>query len=211
MTYAELVTQIQQSLENYETSFVDLIPSFVKQAEERIHLDAQLPASRSNKTTSTTATNRYLAQPTDFIAPYEASVISGTTYSPLILVDVGYIREAFQDATATGLPTHYALFNDSTFLLGPTPDQNYSVELHYFRLPESIVTANTTWLGDNVPSALLYGALIEGYVYAKGEVDMLQVYDRRYKEAIDLVKTISSGRSRSDTYRDGQFKTPVQK
>lgn len=211
MNYSELVTQIQNYLENSEASFIATIPDIVRNAEWRIHHDLQLPVSRSNKTTTSTSGNRYLGLPPDFISPFEASVISGSTYSPLIFVDTSYIREAYPDPTATGLPQHYALWNSSTVILGPTPDATYTVELHYFRLPESIVTASTTWIGDNAPTALLYACLIDGYVYNKGDPEMMKVYDMRYKESIELLKVTSVGRVRNDAYRDGQFKAPVQK
>lgn len=210
MNYTELTAQIQEFLENSEATFVSNIPQIIKNAEWRIYHDLQLPSGRSNKTTSTTSSNRYLAQPSDFLGPYEASVISGTSYFPLILVDTSYIREAYPDATVTGTPQHYAIWNDSTFVLGPTPDAAYTVELHYFALPESIVTAVNTWLGDNAPTVLLYACLLEGYVYNKGEVDMLKVYDTRYKESLAQIQTMSAGRFRNDAYRDGQFKAPVQ-
>jgi hypothetical protein len=211
MNYATLVQQIQDYLENSEASFVTAIPDIVKNAEWRIHYDLQLPAARKNKTTTTTTSNRYLGTPPDFVSAFEASVVSGTTYNPLVFVDVSYIREAYPDASVTGLPQHYAIWNETTFLLGPTPDSNYSVELHYFGLPESIVTAGTTWISENAPAPLLYACLIEGYVYNKGEADMLNVYNTRYKENIDLLKVTSAARVRGDAYRDGQFKVPVQK
>jgi hypothetical protein len=210
MTYAELVTQIQTYLENTETTFVDQIPNFVKLAEERIYHDTQLPVARQSSTATLTASVRYLGQPTDFLAPYEMSVLVAGVYSPVIYTDVSFIREAYPDPTVTGVPLHYATWDQNSFVVGPTPASNYTAELHYFRLPESIVTASTTWLGTNAPGALLYGSLIEGYVYNKGEVDMFQVYDRRYKEAIGLLKLLSAGKVRGDTYRDGQFKTPVE-
>lgn len=211
MNYADLVSQIQNYLENSEASFVAEIPNIVQNAEWRIHHDLQLPAARRNKTTTATTNNRYLGQPSDFISAFEASVISGTTYSPLVFVDTSYIREAYPDASVTGVPQHYAIWNETTFLLGPTPDASYSIELHYFSLPDSIVTAGTTWIGTNAAAALLYACLVEGYIYNKGEMDMLKVYEERYKQNIDLLKVVSSGRSRGDAYRDGQFKTPVQK
>jgi hypothetical protein len=217
MTYTELCANIADICENTFTA--DEFAMFTKQTEQRIYNTVQLANLRKNMTGTITANNKYLACPEDFLSTYSLAVIAANgDYSYPLNKDVNFIREAYPSATATGLPKHYAIFGpqssavtELSFILGPTPNATYSVELHYYYYPESIVTAGTTWLGDNVPSALLYGALIEGYVYAKGEVDMLQVYDRRYKEAIDLVKTISSGRSRSDAYRDGQFKTPVQK
>lgn len=211
MNYTELTSRIQDYLENSEATFVAEIPNIIKGAEWRIHHDLQLPASRRNKTSSTTTGNRYLGQPSDFISAFEASVISGTTYTPLVFVDTSYIREAYPDASVTGTPEHYAIWNETTFLLGPTPNAAYSIELHYFSLPESIVTAGTTWISLNATSALLYACLVDGYVYNKGAADMLKVYEDRYRESIELLKVASAGRSRGDAYRDGQFKIPVQK
>lgn len=210
MTYTELVTMLQEYLQNSEATFVSNIPTFVKVAEERIYHDTQLPSSRQSSTSTFTASNRFLGTPTDFLSPFELHVTVAGVVSPMIFVDVGFIREAFPSPTVTGVPTHYAVWDQNSLIVGPTPASNYTVELHYFRMPQSIVTASTSWLGDNAPGALLYGSLLEGYVYNKGEVDMLKVYDTRYKEAIALLKQYSAGKIRTDTYLDNQFKAPVQ-
>jgi hypothetical protein len=201
---------LQEYLQNSEATFVSNIPNFVKVAESRIYHDSQLPAARQSSTTTFTHANRYLGTPTDFLSPFELLVTAAGTVHPLIFVDVSFIREAFPSPTVEGVPTHYAVWDQNSLIVGPTPANSYTVELHYFRLPASIVTSSTSWLGDNAPEALLYASLIEGYVYNKGEVDMLKVYDTRYKEAIALLKQYSAGKTRTDTYLDNQFKIPVQ-
>lgn len=210
MNYAQLTQMLQDYLQNSESTFVTNIPNFVKIAEERIYHDTQLPSSRQSSTATFTASNRYLGTPTDFLSPFEMSVQVSGSYQPMIFTDVSFIREAYPDPTVTGVPLHYAVWDQNTLLVGPTPASNYTVELHYFRLPGSIVTDSTSWLGDNAPGALLYACLLEGYVYNKGEVDMLKVYDTRYKEAIALLKQYSAGKTRTDMYLDNQFKLPVQ-
>jgi hypothetical protein len=187
MNYTQLSQAIQDYTENYETSFVSNIPTFVKQAEKRIYNSVQFPSLRKNVVGSVTTNNKYLSTPDDFLAPYSLAVIDGTgAYTFLLNKDVNFIREAYPSPTSVGLPKFYALFGPTvtgstvstelSFILGPTPDNNYSVELHYFYYPESIVTAGTTWLGDNFDPVLLYGSLIEAYIYMKGEADVMSAY-----------------------------------
>ena len=217
MTYTELVTAIQDYLENSETTFVAQIPTFVKQAEKRIYNSVQFPALRKNVTGNMTAGNKYLACPDDFLAPYSLAVIDGTgVYAYVLNKDVNFIREAYPTPTATGQPKYYALFGprsssvaELTFLLGPTPDSSYNVELHYFFYPESIVTAGNTWLGDNYDPVLLYGSLVEAYIFMKGESDLLAFYKSKYDDAIAQAKRLGDGMERSDAYRSGQYRQPV--
>lgn len=217
MNYAELSAAIQDYTENYEGSFVNNIPVFVKQAEQRIYNTIQFPALRKNVTGLTTANNKYLSCPNDFLAVYSIAVYpTGGEYTYLLNKDVNFVREAYPQPTDIGLPKYYALFGpqslfptELTFLLGPTPDIQYNVELHYFFYPESIVTASTTWLGENFDTVLLYGSLVEAYTYMKGEQDMMGLYDGKYKEAIALAKRLGDGMERQDAYRSGQFRQPV--
>jgi hypothetical protein len=209
MTYAELLSLMQSMLQNTETTFVANIPQLVRVAERRVYNEAQLPVTRQNSTTSFTASSPYLAVPTDFISVYEMTVISSGQYSPVIPVDVGFIRECYPDPTVTGTPKHYALFDQNAFLVGPTPTSGLTAELHYFRMPSSIVTEGSTWLGTNWPDALLYASLLEGYIYMKGEADLLQVYNQHYQESLAELKVAAGGKMRGDTYRDGQAKGPV--
>ena len=187
------------------------IDTFIRQAEQRIYNSVQFPNFRKNQTGTTTASNKYLEAPVDFLASYSMAVINPTTseYEYLLNKDVNYIRAAYPGPSTTGIPKYYAQFDNNTFILGPTPDAAYTVELHYFYYPESIVTASTTWLGDNFDSALLYGALCEAYTYMKGEPDVLANYTKRYEEAMILAKRLGDGMERRDAYRSGQVRMTV--
>lgn len=221
MNYAALSAAIQDYTQNYETEFVANIPVFVKQAEQRIYNTVQFPSLRKNVTGSTTINNRYLSCPDDFLSVYSMAVIDGTgAYEYLLNKDVNFIRQAYPSPNDTAIPKYYALFgptvsgavisDELSFLLGPTPDAAYSIELHYFYYPESITVAadGQTWLGDNFDTVLLYGSLVEAYTFMKGEADMMSLYDGKYKEALMLAKRLGDGLERSDAYRSGQFRTP---
>ena len=188
------------------------IDTFIQQAEQRIYNTIQFPAIRKNSTGTTTAGNKYLQQPSDFLYTYSLAVIDPVTgiYEYLLNKDVNFIREAFPYPAVTGKPTHYAYFDDNTFILGPTPDIAYQMELHYGYYPESIVTAGTTWLGNNMDSLLLYGSLLEAYTFMKGEQDVIVVYQKRYDEAFMMAKQLGDGKLRQDAYRDGQVRYPVK-
>jgi hypothetical protein len=217
MNYTQLSSAIQAYTENTEANFVAEIPVFVKQAEQRIYNTIQFPSLRKNVTGITSANNKYLSCPGDFLATYSMAVIDGTgAYEYLLNKDVNYIRQAYPIPTDTGLPKYYGIFgpatansDELTFILGPTPDASYGVELHYYYYPESIVTANTSWLGDNFDSVLLYGSLVEAYTYMKGEADMMALYNAKYQEALALAKRLGDGMERQDAYRSGQFRQKV--
>jgi hypothetical protein len=193
------------------------IPVFVKQAEQRIYNTVQFPSIRKNVTGVMTTNNKYLACPNDFLAVYSMAVIdTDGTYEYLLNKDVNYIRQAYPLPTDTDIPKYYALFGpqsanaaELSFILGPTPDANYNVELHYYFYPESIVTAATTWLGDNFDSVLLYGSLVEAYTYMKGEADIMAFYNTKYQEALGLAKRLGDGMERQDAYRSGQYRQKV--
>ena len=211
MNYADLVKAITDYTENLETSFVSQIPHFVEQAEERIYRSVMIPELRKNVTASMSAGNQYLARPSDFLAVFSIAVIDGDgDYTYLLDKDVNFIREAFPRSSTQGLPQFYGQFDgDDTvgsgnFILGPTPDDDYGVELHYYFDPPSIVTTGTSWLGDNAEAALLYGALLEAYTYMKGEADILALYNQRYEEALAQLGGVGI-RSMRDNYRDGEF------
>jgi hypothetical protein len=191
---------------------------FITQAEKRIYNAVQIPSLRKNVTGSTTASNKYLQCPTDFLSTFSLAAIDPTTgaYTFLLNKDVNFIREAYPKPTSTGAPKYYAIFGprsdnetELTFILGPTPDAVYSTELHYFYYPESIVTASNTWLSDNYDPVLLYGALIEAYTFMKGESDMLALYNTKFSEAITQLKRLGDGLERQDAYRSGQARVPV--
>ena len=210
MNYSELVTEIQSYVEN-EFATAD-INTFIEQAEQRIYNSVQLPAIRKNVTGSLTIGNNYLTVPTDWLATFSLAVVDvAGEYRYLLNKDVNFIRAAYPTTTVAdrGLPEYYAIFDSNSFILGPTPDLAYTAELHYYYYPESIVTANTTWLGDNFDSALLYGALLEAYTYMKGEQDVLVMYQKRYDEAMGLLKQLGDGKDRRDAYRSGQVRYPV--
>jgi hypothetical protein len=212
MNYAALSAAIQDYTQNYEQEFVANIPVFVKQAEQRIYNTVQFPSLRKNVTGNVTPNNKYLSCPIDFLSVYSMAVVDATgAYEYLLNKDVNFIRQAYPTPTDTGMPKYYALFGPTfsastelSFILGPTPNINYQVELHYFFYPESIVTTNTTWLGDNFDTVLLYGSLVEAYTFMKGETDMMALYDGKYKEALMQARRLGDGLERSDAYRNGQ-------
>ena len=210
MNYATLVTTIESFAEDYDAAFVAQIPQFVKNAEAKIYTSVQLPNLRRNVTGTLTANNKYLTLPTDFLAVYSMAVIDGTgSYTYLLNKDVNYIREAFPAPGSTGIPQVYALFDNNTAILGPTPDSGYAVELHEYYFPTSIVTAGTTWLGDNYESVLLYGALCEAAAFMKSETDTVQLYTKQFTEALSLLKRVADGMERRDAYRSGQARVNV--
>ena len=209
MTYAQLTANIEDICETSFTS--DQLSMFTQQAEQKIYNSVQLPALRKNVTGTLTSGNKYLSVPTDFLYTFSLAVTdSDGVFTYLLDKDVNFMREAYPNPTTTGFPKHYALFDDSAFILGPTPNSGYTMELHYGYYPESIVTASTLpWLGENFDSALLNGALIEAIRFMKGEPDMVQLYEKFYLQAITLLKNLGDGKLRQDTYRSGQFSTPV--
>lgn len=209
MNYSQLVAEIQSYTENQFQ--VDDINTFIKEAEQRIYNAVQLPALRRNVTGQTTQDNKYLSTPTDWLSTFSLAVIDPDTgaYEYLLNKDVNFIRSAYPAPTDTGKPLYYAVFDQDTFILGPTPDDDYDVELHYYRYPESIVTAGTSWVGDNFDSVLLYGSLLEAYTYMKGEPDVIAGYQKRYDDAMAMLKQLGDGKDRGDAYRNGQVRYPV--
>jgi len=208
MNYTELTTNIQDICETTFTA--DQLAMFTEQAEQLIYNSVQFPALRRNVTGALTAENKYLGTTSDYLWHYSLAVVDGSgDYHFLINKDVNFIREAYPNASAQGLPKHYAYFDDNSYILGPTPDSAYTMELHYGYYPESIVTANTTWLGDEFDSALLNGALVQAIRFMKGEQDVVQMYEKLYLQSIGLLKNLGDGKLREDTYRSGQFRAEV--
>jgi hypothetical protein len=215
MNYTELKQNIADVCENEFTESDYAL--FAQQAEQRIYNTVQLANLRKNVIGTLTSGNQYLQAPDDFLSTYSVAVIEPNgTYTFLLNKDVNFIRQAYPTANSTGLPKHYAIFGPRTndpselsFIVGPTPNAAYSVELHYYYYPESIVTAGTTWLGDNFDSALLNGALVEAIRYMKGEPDMVKLYQDLYLQAIALLKNLGDGKQRMDAYRDGQVRIAV--
>ena len=208
-TFTTLKTAIQDYLETTETTFVTNLPNFITQAENRILKNVQLPDFRKNSTGSLTQGNQYLTMPSDFLAPYSMA-IDNSGYEYLMFKDVNFIRQAYPVASTTGVPKYYAIFDDTHFLIGPTPayqpgTTNFTVEIHYFHEPTSITTSadGTSWLGTNAESALLYGCLVEAYTFLKGDPDLIQLYAARYEEALAQLKMLGEGYDTTDNYRSG--------
>ena len=225
MNYTELQAAICDYTQNFEQDFVANIPLFVQQAEQRIFNTVQFPSIRKNVMGVTSAANKYLSCPNDFLAVYSLAVVDATgNYEFLLNKDVNFIRQAYPNPNSTALPKYYALFgpttsndpspvitDELTFILGPTPNAVYNVELHYYYYPESITVAadGRTWLGDNFDSVLLYGSLVEAITFMKGEADMVALYDGKYKEALGMAKRLGDGMERQDAYRSGQYRQAV--
>jgi hypothetical protein len=236
MTYTELFTIVKNYLQNdfptntwtsvtganppITSTGTEQINTFITQAEERIYNTVQIPPLRKNVTGLTTSGNKYLSCPADFLSVFSMAVIDGSgNYEYLLNKDVNYIRAAYPNPSSTGLPQYYALFgptvvtsvitDELSFILGPTPDAVYNVELHYYYYPESITTAGTSWLGDNYSPVLLYGTMLEAYVFLKGETDMMATYKGKYDEALAQLNRLGTGLERGDAYRDGQAKIKV--
>ena len=218
MNYAQLTATIKAYAENDFPETVDSftsadqIATFVKQAEQRIYNAVQILALRKNVTGFTTASNKYLGTPVDWLSNFSLAVIDPVTgeYEYLLDKDVNFIRQSFPFPAVTGKPTHYAYWDENSFILGPTPNDRYEMELHYFYYPESIVTAGTSWVGDNFDSALLYGALLEAATFMKSDPDTLATYANRYESTLELLKQLSEGKNRSDAYRNGQIRLPIR-
>ena len=226
MNYTTLYNTIQSYTENQfpdvylasgsTVSATTQINTFITQAEQRIYNSVQFPSLRRNVTGFTTTNNKYLACPSDFLSTFSMAVVAADgSYEYLLNKDVNFIRQAYPQPTDTAIPKYYALFgpsysssNELSFILGPTPDAVYTMELHYFFYPESITTSNTSWLGDNFDSVLLYGSLVEAATFMKAEADMVALYNGKYMEALALAKRLGDGLERSDSYRSGQFRLP---
>lgn len=223
MNYTELSANVQDIVENTFTN--DQMAMLVKQAEQKIYNTVQIANLRKNVYGQLTANNQYLSAPTDFLSTYSLAVITGVTggdvntgtYAYLLNKDVNFIREAYPPPNSKGIPRHYAIFGprsdletELSFIVGPTPDSSYYVELHYYYYPESIVTAGTTWLGDNFDSALLNGTVLEAARFMKAEQDQFAANGEMYTQALALLKNLGDGKQRMDAYRDGQVRNPVK-
>ena len=211
MNYTELVAAIESYTENQYTK--DDIDTFIQNAEQRIYNTVQLPDLRKNVTGTMTAGNKYFSLPADWLSTFSIAVVNADLeYTYLLNKDVNFIRESFPDTSASkyGLPQYYAIFSDTSMILGPTPDADYIAELHYYYYPESIVTAGNTWLGDNFDTALFYGALLEAAAFMKEDSDTVTLYTARYSEAMQLLQNLGEGKNRRDAYRSGQERIPVR-
>jgi hypothetical protein len=211
-TFTTLKTAIQDYTQNTESTFVTNLPTLIVQAENRIIKSVELPNFRKNVTGTLTSSSPYLSTPTDYLYPFSLAVLdSSSNYEYLLNKDVSFIRQSFPSASTTGTPKFYAQFDDDTFIVAPTPNSNYTVELHYFYIPTSITasTDGTSWLGTNATEALLYASLVEAYTFMKGEPDILVNYEKRFQEALQRLTLESDGYNRKDAFRDGQRKVNV--
>ena len=217
MNYTQLQQAIIQYTENTETTFVSNIPNFVIDAENIINNTVQLPAFRKNVTGETTIDFPYVDLPSDFLSVFSIAVtgydtagtITPLPYDYLLQKDVNYIREAFPTTTSYGQPKYYSIFSNTALLVGPTPDKCYTLEMHYYAYPASITVAGTSWVGDNFPSVLLWGSLVNAYIYSKGEADLIQTYQSKFQEAMDKLKMMGDGKDRQDNYRTTQVRDQV--
>lgn len=208
-TYAQLKTAVQDYTDNAETTFVNNIPLFIRAAEERILKNVQLQFFRRNQTANLTSGNKYLACPSDFLAPYSLSYVDGNGDKQFLqLKDVNFIQEFNPDATDTAAPRYYAQFDIDNFILAPTPDSAYAVELHYFYRPASLTAgadSGTTWLSENADLVMLYGALVEAYIFMKGEPDVMAMYNQRFQEGLMALKMFGEAKEVTQDYRVGQI------
>jgi len=208
VNYTELKANVEDICE--QTFTADQHAMFTEQAEQKIYTSVDLPALRKNQTGTLTSGNKYLTMPTGMLYVYSLAVIDGSgNYEYLLNKDVNFIREAYPGPSSTGQPKHYAIFDQTSLIVGPTPDTGYSVEMHFSYYPESIVTAGTTWLGEEFDSALLNGALVEAIRFQKGEPDMVALYEKLYVQALTLLIRMGDGKLRSDAYRSGQIRREV--
>ena len=213
-TYGTLKTAIQDYLDNSETTFTNNLDNFIQTAEERILKAVQLPVFRKNVTGSVTASDTYLAAPDDFLAPYSLAVLDGSNnYSYLLLKHVSWIRDYTPAVATTGEPLYYAIFDNDSFILAPTPNSNYSVELHYYYRPNSLTTVSSssqTWLSENAPNAMLYGSLVEAAVFMKSDPQTIALYDSKFQEALGMLKLLGEFKDVRDEARNDQIKILAQ-
>jgi len=205
-TYAQLKTAIQDFAENTETSFVTHLPDFIRAAEDRIFKLVDLEVFRKNATSNLTSSDPYLSVPSDYLSAFSMSITRDSAKEFLLQKDVNYLQEYNPNPATTGVPKYYAFFDIDNFMLAPTPDSNYAVELHYYYRPASLTAGadgGTTWLSENAPNALLYGSLVEAYIYMKGEQDVLGMYEKQFQEALSRIKDLAEARENSDAYRRG--------
>jgi|TARA_R110002020_G_scaffold130062_1_gene291101 hypothetical protein len=209
-TFTTLKTAIQDYTENSETTFVNNLSNFISDTEEKILKTVNLPVFRKNVSGTMTSGNSYLSAPSDFLTPFSLA-LDNSGYEYLMFKEVNFIREAYPVSSTTGVPKYYALFDNDSFILGPTPNANFTVELHYVYRPTSITTSadGTSWIGTNAPDALLYGSLVQAYSFMKGEADLIANYTQQYNEALSRLKVFAEGRSTKDAYRTGIIRQQV--
>ena len=211
-TFTTLKSAIQDYTQNTETTFTSNLTRFILNAEERILKEVELDDFRKNVTGSATQSVKFLTKPTDFLAPFSLSIVNSSENEFLLYKHVTFVQDFTPDPTTTGVPKYYADWDETTFLLGPTPNANFTAELHYFYRPQSITASDdgTSWLGTNAELALMYASLVEAYTFMKGEPDLLQLYNQRYMEALQTMKNLGEGKNNSDQYRYDNIRRPPQ-
>ena len=212
-TYATLKTAIQDYTDNAESTFVSNLALFIKEAEERVFKNVQLSLFRRNVSGDTTASNKYLNIPSDFLAPFSLSVVNESAHEFLEYKEVNFVQSFTPNPATTGTPRYYSLFDISNFILAPTPDAIYTAELHYYYRPASLTAgadSGTTWLSENAPNAMLYGSLVEAYTFMKGDPDLLNTYNQRFSEAIVSLKNFGEAKEVTDDYTTGMLIKPKQ-
>ena len=205
-TYTQLKTAIKDYTENEESTFVTNLPTFIKNAEQRIFKLDDLELFRKNATSTLSQNDQYISVPTDYLASFSLSITNSSSKEFLLQKDVNFIQEYNPNRATTGVPRYYAFFDIDNFIVSPTPDSNYAVELHYYYRPASLTAgadSGTTWLSENAPNAMLYGSLVEAYTFMKGEQDMLTMYEKQFTEALSRIKDLAEARENSDAYRRG--------
>jgi len=210
-TFAQMKTAIQDFTDNSETLFVSHLSDFIKSSEERIFKSVDLDFFRKNVTSAVSLNDKYLSVPTDYLSSFSLQITTAGSESFLLQKDVNFLQEAYGGSASTGLPRYYATFDISNFIVAPTPDANYTVELHYYYRPDSLTAGadgGTTWLSTNAPYALLYGALVDAYIFMKGENDLIQQYEKRFMDQVTRLKDYGEARENSDAYIDGLPRSP---
>jgi len=205
-TYSGLKTAIQNYTDNTETTFVATLDNFIKTVEDRILTSVDLEYFRKNATTSMTSSNQYLAIPSDFLSSFSVSITNSSSKEFLLQKDVNFVQEFNPNSSTTGTPRYYARFDNSNFIVAPTPDANYVTEVHYYYRPTSLTAGSdsgTTWLSTNAPNALLYGCLMEAYTFMKGEQDVMAMYEKRFAESLSRLKDFGEARENADAFRRG--------
>ena len=205
-TFAQLKTAIQDYVDNSETTFVNHLSDFIKASEERIFKSVDLEFFRKNVTSSMTSSDKFVTIPSDYLSSFSLQITTAGSESFLLQKDVNFLQEAFDGSASTGLPRYYAVFDINNFIVAPTPNSNYAIELHYYYRPTSLTAgadSGTTWLSTNAPFALLYGSLVEAYTYMKGEPDIMQQYEKRFNDQLVRLKDLAEARENTDAYSEG--------
>ena len=205
-TFTQLKTAIQDYVDNSETTFVNHLSDFIKASEERIFKNVDLELFRKNVTSAMTSSDKFVSIPSDYLSSFSLQITTAGSESFLLQKDVNFLQEAFDGSSSTGLPRYYAVFDINNFIVAPTPNSNYAIELHYYYRPASLTAgadSGTTWLSTNAPFALLYGSLVEAYTYMKGEPDIMQQYEKRFNDQLVRLKDLAEARENSDAYSEG--------